>query len=129
MGFNDGGGYPKFGGDIKQVINNKNYYEHYLFSGHFAFSRPQFFEEISLDPFIQFAGDECIIALRASTRGYRIFSVSPHIVWHLNKHNFKDPEDRLMNPGDPRLVNHYHSKNYSALKRVRDILTGEILGH
>jgi hypothetical protein len=27
------------------------------------------------------------------------------------------------------LVNHYHSKNYSALKRVRDILTGEILGH
>lgn len=129
LGFEDSGGYPKYGGNIQPITNNKHYREHYLFVAHYAFSTPKFFQEIYLDPQIIFGGEEPTMAMRASTRGYRFFNISAHILWHFNKHNIKDPDDRLMDPGDPLLLSHYHYKNRTVLKRVRQILTGEILGY
>jgi hypothetical protein len=47
----------------------------------------------------------------------------------MNKKNLNDPEDRLSNPGDPLLLDHYHAKMDRSLLRVESILKGEILGY
>jgi hypothetical protein len=46
----DNGGYPKISGIIKPIKENENYKEHFLFSAHYAFSKPNFFQDIMLDP-------------------------------------------------------------------------------
>jgi len=126
----DNGGYPKISGIIKPIKENENYKEHFLFSAHYAFSKPNFFQDIMLDPWVQFEGDEATIALRASTRGYRFFNITEHILWHFNKHNIEsNPLERWKKPGKPELEEHHDKKTQPSLERVRKILTGEILGH
>lgn len=122
------GGYPLIYGEVKK-IDDKKYFEHSLFSAHYVFSTPSFFQEIYLDPLITFGGEEHTMALRAWTRGYRLFNIKNNIIWHYNKSNIKDLNDRLFNPGNPIFVKHYNRKRQISLKRVKKILTGEILGY
>ena len=49
--------------------------EHYLTSGGFVFAKLELFKEVMPDPRIAFYGEEHVLALRASTRGWRFFSI------------------------------------------------------
>jgi len=110
--------------------NSLEYAEHYCISAHFTFVEGKFIDEILPDPFLLFAGEEPVTAMRAWTRGYRIFAIKNPIVWHKNKfdgvnHKF----DRLNYGGNKDLDQHYHRKDIKCVKRTKDILTGEILGY
>lgn len=113
---------------------NKEYHEHYGFSAHFVFTEPHFIKEIVPDIDMMFFGEEHTTALRAWTRGYRMFAIKNPIVWHYNKLNHfgKDvlyKNDRHMTMGDHNASQIFHVKNAEAIKKVRKILTGEILGY
>ena len=78
------------------------YLEHYLcYGGGGLFGDSKFLYEISYNPFIPFASDQEVIALRASTRGYRFFSSDKTVISTLGKHpengftKEKYPDDRL----------------------------------
>jgi hypothetical protein len=126
-GHNDSGRYPQIGVETKDA--SFDYYEHQGWLAHFVFSRPEVFFDILPDPLIMFGGEEPTLALRAWTRGYRTFMIKEHILWHLNKNDLDDPEDRSKNPGDPILIQHYHRKTALSINRVESILKGEILGY
>jgi len=49
--------------------------EHYLTSGGFVFAKLELFKEVMPDPRIAFYGEEHVLALRASTRGWKFFAV------------------------------------------------------
>ena len=76
-------------------------------------------------------GDEITLALRLSTRGYKIFTIKSPIVWHLNKfHGDLYYKDRLMGSeviGKERDL--YGQRSDKSLDRVKDILTGKIFGY
>jgi hypothetical protein len=55
--------------------------------------------------------------------------IKEHILWHLNKNDLTDPEDRTNNPGNPKLIQHYQRKMALSLQRVESILTGKITGY
>lgn len=106
------------------------YYEHYGISAHFLFAEKSFIYDIAPDPFIMFSGEEPTTAVRAWTRGYKIFSIKPAIAWHKNKmHGFNHAFDRLKYHGDIFLYEHYLRKNKISLNRTKDILTGKIIGY
>lgn len=108
---------------------NKRYQEHYGFSAHFVFARPNFFYEISPDPNIMFSGEETTTALRAWTRGYRMFCIPESVAWHRNKgHGILYEKDRWKTLGDQDLAMHYMRKTQISQDRVQKILTGKILG-
>lgn len=110
--------------------NNIDYHEHFGISAHFIFTVPSFIYDIAPDPFIMFSGEEPTTALRAWTRGYKIFAIKPAIAWHKNKfHGFNHKLDRLKYNGDQALHEHYLRKNNLALKRTKNVLTGRILGY
>lgn len=110
--------------------NDKPYEEHFGFSAHFVFSLPSFFKDIMPDPEIMFAGEETTTAMRAWTRGYRLFSIKDSIVWHRNKGDgvlYKN--DRWKSAGDPQLYMAYERRTKLSEQRTQDILTGNILGY
>jgi len=49
--------------------------EHYLTSGGFVFAKLELFKEVMPDPRIAFYGEEHVLALRASTRGWKFFAI------------------------------------------------------
>jgi hypothetical protein len=49
--------------------------EHYLTSGGFVFAKLDLFTEVMPDPRVAFYGEEHILALRASTRGWKFFAI------------------------------------------------------
>jgi hypothetical protein len=107
-----------------------NYYEHFGISAHFLFAEGRFIYDVLPDPFIMFSGEEPTTAVRAWTRGYRMFAIKDPIAWHKNKfHGVVSRFDRIKYGGDPELVRHYMRKDIKSLKRTEDILTGEILGY
>jgi hypothetical protein len=65
LGFNDSGGYPKYGLDVKTPLDGKKYREHFFFVAHYAFATAKFFHEIYLSPVILFGGEEPTISMRA----------------------------------------------------------------
>jgi hypothetical protein len=123
-------GYPKT--TIEHFFwNDEKYKEHFLISGHFIFSEPSMLEDVSPDPQIMFGGDEITLALRLSTRGYKIFTIKNPIVWHLNKFDgdlyYKD---RLMAPENTgKEYELWGMRSDFSKKRVKDILTGKMLGY
>jgi hypothetical protein len=87
-------------------------------------------QELLPDPLIIFGGEEPTLALRASTRGFQIFTILPIIVWHFNKHRLTDMDDRLMfSSKDNTLRNHSNNKSRYAIQRSQDILQGNIVGY
>ena len=122
-------GYPK----LKTEYFNwegKEYYEHFLITGHFIFADPSIMTDVAPDPKIVFDGDEITTALRLWTRGYRIFIINETIAWHLNKAedeyyiNKKDTIDK-----DSKEYLLYENRAKLGRERTIDILTGKILGY
>ena len=109
---------------------DKEYYEHYGLSAHFIFTSGSFVYEILPDIQMMFFGEEMTTALRAWTRGYRIFCIPDPIVWHYNKGAGKlYKHDRWITTGDPDLFQDWLEKQDRSHLRTRDILTGKILGY
>jgi hypothetical protein len=123
-------GYPKTTTETF-FWNDEKYKEHFLISGHFIFSERSILEDVSPDPQIMFGGDEITLALRLSTRGYKIFTIKNPIVWHLNKFDgdlyYKDRLMRSEVIGKERDL--YGQRSDRSLERVKDILTGKMLGY
>lgn len=110
--------------------SEKEYHEHYGFSAHFVFTRGSFVFDILPDIQMMFYGEEMTTAMRAWTRGYRIFCIPDPIVWHYNKGAGKlYKHDRWVTLGDPKLFEDWVEKNDYALIKTRQILTGEITGY
>lgn len=108
----------------------KSFEEHFGFGAAFVFSEPKFFKEILPDPKIMFAGEETTTALRAWTRGYRLFAIPESIVWHKNKGDgvlYK--YDRWKTSGEADLASHFYRKTKISEQRTQDILTGKVLGY
>jgi hypothetical protein len=56
--------------------------EYFLCSGQFAFGEMQAFKECLPDPRIFFYGEEQLLAIRLSTRGWRIFASNTNVLHH-----------------------------------------------
>lgn len=126
--WSDAGGYPRKDG-YDAPDNGLNFFEHFNISSNYFFTIPKFIEDAMPDPLIMYAGEEVVAALRLWTRGYKMFTIKDLIVWHLNKNGIKNPLDRLYNPGDIDLVQHYQHKDRKNIERIIKILTGEMLGY
>ena len=123
-------GYPKTK-TVPFQWQEEKYKEHPLVSGHFLFSEPSILEDVFPDLQVMFAGDEITLALRLWTRGYRMFIIKNPIVWHLNKFDgdlyYKD---RLIDTTlKGKEYDLYGQRNDRSLKRIKNILTGKILGY
>lgn len=116
------------------------FHEHYGISAHFIFTSGNFCLEINPDPQILFYGEEPTLALRAWTRGYRMFAIRVPALWHKTKvgdnpagNNILDtldPNDRAnFNSADKYLSEIYYINLRRGIEKTRSILTGEILGH
>ena len=103
--------------------------EHYGISGHFIFTLGSFVKDVLPDPEIMFAGEEETIALRAWTRGYRIYSIKNPIAWHKNKGaGVVSSKDRSVNFGPQEDHDFWVRKNKLSLDKVKDIMTGNLIG-
>lgn len=113
-----------------EQTGNKPYAEHTIVTAHFIFSIGDFVKDIAPDPNIMFMGEEHTTALRAWTRGYRIYGLQDILLWHLNKDRNHDPDDRIsFIPKELHYRDHYTNKNRLSLDRTRKILTGELIGY
>ena len=117
------------GSGIRKDAIDKDYLEHTGFSGHFVFTIASFITDVAPDPFIIFMGEEHTTALRAWTRGYRMYGIGDLILWHLNKDGLDDPEDRNNLEIEEDLKRDLGHRNMVSLERSRDILTGAIIGY
>lgn len=129
-------GYTRASAPIQENLDidweDKEYYEHYGLSAHFIFTSGNFVYEVLPDIQMMFFGEEMTTALRAWTRGYRIFCIPDPIVWHYNKGAGKGKlykHDRWVSTGDPDLFQDWLEKQERAHLKTRDILTGKILGY
>lgn len=112
--------------------SNKEYVEHYGLSAHFIFTQGTFIYDILPDIQMMFFGEEMTTAVRAWTRGYRIFCIPDPIVWHYNKDVTLTKVykyDRQVSIGDPNSFQDFEEKQKRSWDRTRKILTGEILGY
>lgn len=113
---------------------DEEYYEHYGFSAHFAFSSKEFIYEILPDIQIMFMGEEETTAIRSWTRGYRMFSIPDNTVWHYNKYQ-NQKISKVLYKYDRNIYSPYHLQQDFAIKqekgydRIRKIQTGEITGY
>lgn len=124
----DGGGYPRH---IGYDVNSQelDYIEQFNLTASCMFSKAHFFQDIMPDPYYMFGGEEPAWAMRASTRGYQIFSINKTILWHLNKMGTLNPNDRLLDPGIPELVLDAQTKAKYGHKRAERFLRGDELGY
>lgn len=121
-----GQGYPQTWGRSRQLDENYDYVESYSISGNFVFARSSFFKEIMHDPRCYWGADEGVFAMRAWTRGYRIFSLNKNILYHLHKWLNQpaikmDWRDAIDDAFTFRLDNTY--------KTIKNIYTGKELGY
>jgi hypothetical protein len=63
--------------------------EHYLTSGGFVFTKLELFKEVMPDPRVAFYGEEHILALRASTRGWKFFVVEDSFLYSFGRSESK----------------------------------------
>lgn len=119
--------------DVENWENdNIHFFEHHGFSAHFAFAEADFIKEVPPDPDYMFYGEEPTTALRAWTRGYRIFALRKATVWHKNKGvdvGYLHNKDRLVFHGvDDELARHHFEKARYGEHKAQLVLSGEILG-
>jgi hypothetical protein len=110
--------------------SKKRYHEHFNLSAHFIFTRGSFVRDVLPDIDFMFFGEEMTTALRAWTRGYRLFCIPDPIVYHYNKgagNLYKN--DRWVTVGDEELYRYFDKKQSYSHQKTRDILTGKILGY
>jgi hypothetical protein len=113
--------YPMTGA-IKNCDEEK---EIHSVAGNFVFSEEKLFKEILHDPWIFWGGDEIVFSMRAWTRGYKIFALDKAVVFHLDKDTRKElKSDWRLHENDSLI----EFRNLGYL-RIKDILTGKILGY
>ena len=116
--------------------NEKTFVEHYLVSGHFMFFSSDFYYDLAVDPRLTWNGEELVIALRAWTRGYRMFAIKKSIVWHKSKWTKGKDGGLVLDPGDwrekatstnPLMGELFHHGMLKTKTRVKDIFLGNYL--
>lgn len=50
-------------------------------------------------------------------------------MWHFNKQNVKDPEDRNAMPGEKSLIDHFHRRDAKMRIYIQEILSGNVFGY
>lgn len=107
------------------------YKEHYMISAHFMFSSPKLHREIIADPYIAWGGDEPVYALRASTRGWQMFTVKRPLLCHKNKWKSIEGKNVLYQPDDWRsgTSTTYNKNNKHSDKFMLDIFLGRYFGY
>lgn len=110
-----------------QVIGE--YEEHFLASAHFLFAEMSFLEEVPFDPLLTYY-EENTLALRAWTRGYRLFSINKDLLWAREMFAGNDVPNSWRRSSHRKNVENvnYYKKIKEGAHRCRAILTGEILG-
>jgi len=79
-----GHSYPQTWGHFYKW-QNESHIEVKSIAGCFVFARKKMFEEIEHDARCKWGADEGLFAMRAWTRGYKIFTINKSIAYHLNK--------------------------------------------
>ena len=72
-------------GTYQSLPNGTSYGEHFMTVGGFVFSKLSFFCNVMPDPRIAFYGEEQSLALRASTRGFKIYAINDSHLYSLGK--------------------------------------------
>lgn len=105
------------------------YEEHYLIGAHLLFAESSYLNEVPFDPYISYH-EENTTAMRAWTRGYRIFAIDKDILW--TREMFHGPSDAESWRHKTERKNldgfNYLDKISLGALRCKDILLGEILG-
>lgn len=117
-------GYPITGG---YQINweGQKYLEIFSVTGPFVFAKKEMFFEIQHDPRCVWGADEGVFAMRAWTRGYKIFSVPKAIVYHLDKGITKSDIDWR----DKSKSDIFNLKMGKSLNIIKNIFLGNEIGY
>lgn len=112
----------------------KPYIEHYNIQGGFLFTKASFLTEVGYDPQLMFFGEELLLAMRAWTRGYRIFALKDPIQWHKDRWGSKKhPQERDLVENTQRPPSTpegavWDNRQRESMRRVQAIFRGDILG-
>lgn len=114
---------------INADFSNSNYIEHFLCSGHFLFADGNFIKEIPHDEKLAYH-EENVTALRAWTRGYRMFTIKDHVLWTREAYYGNDSILSWRKELDKSDISGDTFRNRITIGSLRNkqILTGEILG-
>jgi len=120
----------------------KDHRQHFLVAGGFIFAPMALFLELLPDPRISFSGEEQVFALRACTRGWKIFTTGNSCLYTLGKteHTFTDVDTRVTGTRPWKSLNTKTLSNGEACiefhipidmpgSYVNNILTGKTLGY
>lgn len=91
----------------KQTVGDMPYPTPYI-TAHFVFAKSHVFNEVPIDPYIYFLGDEITYAARLWTHGYYIYHPATILAWH----RFKTNAENVSKP--------YKSLKAERRKRTRD---------
>lgn len=110
--------------------------EHYLTSGGFVFSKLDLFKEVMPDPRIAFYGEEHVLALRASARGWKFFSVRDSCLYTFGRNEsiVDGTDDSWKKIHSKSLTNNKPCVDFDASINekssiVKQILDGNIIGY
>jgi hypothetical protein len=126
-------GHPS--GGAAWLTTDDFYLEHHNIQGGYIFARSEFLLDVGHDPQLMFFGEELLLAMRAWTRGYRIFALRDPIQWHKdrwssNKHEFeRDVVENTQRPPSTPQGALWDSRQAQSMRRVQSIFKGDILGH
>ena len=115
---------PTWGLEVKDP-----FIEHHLVSAGFIFSKLSFLDDVPFDTLLPYY-EENTTALRAWTRGYRMFAINKDVLWTREMFRGKDtPNSWRQHMGfKDKTSNTFHEKIIKGSLRCKDILTGKILG-
>lgn len=107
----------------------ERYKEHYLLSAHLLFAEMSFLEDVPFDPMLTYY-EENTAALRAWTRGYRMFALNKDVMWAREMFRGKDVKNswrsKLFESKDS--TSSYYTRLVKGTIRCKKILLGDILG-
>lgn len=111
----------------KQVTSK--YEEHYLIGAHLLFAESSYLNEVPFDPYISYH-EENTTAMRAWTRGYRIFAIDKDILWTREMFHGVSDLDSWRHKLERKNLDGFNYLDKIALGalRCKDILLGKILG-
>jgi hypothetical protein len=113
---------------------SSDFLEHYNIQGGFLFTKAEFLTEVGYDPQLMFFGEELLLAMRAWTRGYRIFVIKPPVQWHKDRWGSKKhPQERDLVENTQRPPSTpegavWDQRQAESMRRVQAIFRGDILG-
>jgi len=122
--------YPQTWGYELDSWKEDDFFEISSVSGNFVFSRKELFDQIKYDERGTWGSDEGIFAMRAWTRGYKIYTIKNKIAYHLNKDVMKDKLKSDWRNNAEGIVEDEEIENKKVLnfKIIKNIYTGKELG-